>query len=139
MTGGVGLGMTGTGGKILRCAQNDRGVEARNDNRGGARKDGGREGRFFAALRMTERVRNDKGKKLSFWGAAFLLPVILRSDFSTPCHSEERKRRRIFGTLLLRREKRFFAALRMTGGWRLRMTRERCCHSEERRFSSLSF
>ena len=27
--------------------------EAQNDNRGGARKDGGREGRFFAALRMT--------------------------------------------------------------------------------------
>ena len=27
--------------------------EAQNDNRGGARKDGGRERRFFAALRMT--------------------------------------------------------------------------------------
>ena len=48
----------GAGGKILRCAQNDRG--------GGARNDGGRERRFFASLRMTEKAQNDRGKKLSF-------------------------------------------------------------------------
>ena len=32
------------------------------------------------------------------------------------CHSEERKRRRIFQAMPLRREKRFFASLRMTMG-----------------------
>ena len=34
------------------------GVEARNDR--------GREKRFFASLRMTEKAQNDRGKKLSF-------------------------------------------------------------------------
>ena len=42
-------GREAAGGKILRCAQNDRG-EARNDNGGGK----WREKRFFAALRMTK-------------------------------------------------------------------------------------
>ena len=41
--------MTGDGEKILRCAQNDIGGKAQNDNGGGKR----REERFFAALRMT--------------------------------------------------------------------------------------
>ena len=38
-----------------------------------------------------------------------------------------------------RREERFFAALRMTMGGRLRMIKGECCHSEERISPSLSF
>ena len=54
-------GAFGMRGKILRCAQNDNGGEARNDNGGGKR----REKRFFAALRMTMggEARNDGGRR----------------------------------------------------------------------------
>ena len=64
-------GREAAGGKILRCAQNDIGGKAQNDNGGEARNDNGgakrREGRFFAALRMTGgEAQNDKRGMLSF-------------------------------------------------------------------------
>ena len=55
--------MMGDGGKILRCAQNDRGGRP-GMTMGGAKR---REERFFAALRMTGgKAQNDKRGMLSF-------------------------------------------------------------------------
>ena len=58
---------------------------------------------------------NDKGKKLSFWGAAFPLSVILRGGFPHSVILRSFAPKNLWDAALSG-EKRFFAPLRMTVG-----------------------